>query len=100
VSGWPDTCRVKFALGSTVSVTFPPEAVKGPIAAGGDGRLSVTPDCGTELGMGVLKCVVPPGILEGVAPVASTWVTAEPDRARLPRAAAAVTNEARMLTCV
>jgi hypothetical protein len=87
----PDTTRVSATSESTVREMAPPPAVNGPTVAGVDGSMSVKPAEGTGEGMGTLMASAPDGIDAGVAPAASTAVSAVPMMAEFPRAAAAPT---------
>ena len=68
-----------------------PVAVKGPIAIGVEGRLSARPVEGTGLGIGTSTVISPLESVGGLAPVASTFVTALPTMTVFPSAAAAPT---------
>jgi hypothetical protein len=85
----PDITSVNEMAGSTVSVTWPPVGVKGPMVPADDGRSKVRPVAGSGLGMGTLMSMGPDDTVAGVAPTASTFTTASPTIAELPRAAAA-----------
>ena len=79
--------------GSTVRVMAPPVEVKGPTVSGTAGRSSVRPLLGTGDGMGASMARLPLESVAGVAPVASTFVSADPVMAEFPRACAAATIE-------
>lgn len=98
--GLPDTSNVRLALESSSTVMVPPVDVKGPSVPAGLGRSRVIPLAGTGLGMGTLKLMVPLVKVAGVAPDTSSWVVADPARAVLPSAAAAVANAAGMFAIV
>ena len=87
----PDTSRLNWMAASWVTMMPPPDAVKGPIVAGDEGRLSGSPEGGTGEGMGTSKLMVPVDMDEGVAPEVSIDVVAVPLSVLLPRAAAAET---------
>jgi hypothetical protein len=89
----PEIARSSETDGSTVRLMAPPEAVKGPIVVGVAGRFRVRPAVGTGLGIGALMAMVPLESDAGVAPVASTLVTAEPEIEEFPSAVAADTIE-------
>ena len=72
----PDTLSTSEMAGSTESVMGPPVAVKGPKVSGAPGRLRVRPVDGTGLGMGASMARLPLETDPGVAPTASTLVTA------------------------
>jgi hypothetical protein len=81
-------------------VTALPVAVKGPTVCAVEGTDKVTPAEGTGLGMVTVKSSGPTFVVAGVAPVASTLVTALPVMAVFPRAAAAAAMAAGMSTTV
>ena len=79
-------------VGSTVRVTAPPVAVKGPTVPGGEGRSKVRPVGGTGLGMGALMSMRPDETVAGVgAGGVDPDHRASPMMAELPSAAAAET---------
>jgi hypothetical protein len=85
----PEITSAREMLGSTVRVMEPPVAVKGPMVAAGDGRFSVIPVTGMGLGNGALMVRLPLESDAGLAPVASTSVTAVPSIEEFPSASAA-----------
>ncbi len=93
VSVLPETFSAREMAGSTVRLMAPPVAVKGPTDAGVEGNINVRPVAGTGLGIGALMTRLPLEIEAGVAPVASTLVTAVPAMAEFPSAAAADTMD-------
>jgi hypothetical protein len=85
----PETTSPREILGSTVRVMAPPVAVKGPMVVAGDGRFNVIPVTGMGLGNGALMVRLPLESDAGLAPVASTLVTAVPEIEEFPSAWAA-----------
>jgi hypothetical protein len=96
----PDANRVKLICWPWEIVMVPPDAVNGPIVAGAEGTARAKPDEGTGVGMGTSKLMAPEGIAAGVAPLASTWVVADPAMLMFPRAWAAATMSCGMLRLV
>ena len=73
-------------------------AVKGPTVCGVEGNDSDTPASGMGLGNGRLKVSGPTGVVAGVAPLASTWAVAEPDKVGETAAAAEASEAGRFTT--
>jgi hypothetical protein len=99
VRGLPATVRVRLAAESSDNVTELPVAVKGPTVSGVEGSDKVTPASGMGLGSATLKSRGPTDVVAGVAPAASIWAVAEPDRVGW-MAAAALANDAGRFTTV
>ncbi len=89
----PDTVSDRLAEESSWMVMLGLVAVKPEIVAGVGGSDRGTPVLGIGLGMVTLKSRGPSGVVAGVAPLASIWAVAEPERLGWMAAAA----EARLL---
>jgi hypothetical protein len=86
--GLPEMVSERVADESSLIVTAPPVALNPLTVVGAVGKESVTPAVGTGLGMVTLKSSGPSEVVAGVAPPASIWVVAEPDRLGCTAAAA------------